>query len=241
MDATAPSDGCAVIIGATGGIGQALTTQLVAAGGFTTVHALSRSGAAPVGAVGGFIDLQDDASIVAAAERLPCPPRLVIVASGRLHGPDLAPEKALRQLEPAAMMEAFAINAVGPAMVARHFTPLFPRQGRSVFAALSARVGSISDNRLGGWHSYRASKAALNMLLATIAIELTRTRPQALCVGLHPGTVDTGLSKPFQTGLTEGRLFTPDRSASHLLQVIRGLTPADSGGLFAWDGARIPA
>ncbi|MDO9222906.1 MAG: SDR family NAD(P)-dependent oxidoreductase [Caulobacter sp.] len=240
-DTTYP-EGCAVVIGASGGIGRALTQQIVASGRFGAVHALSRSGArAPDGATGGRIDLEDEASIAEAAARLAPPPRLVIIASGRLHGPGLTPEKALRTLNPAAMHQAFAVNAVGPALVAKHFTPLVPREGRSVFAALSARVGSIGDNRLGGWHSYRASKAALNMLIATIAIELARTRPAALCVGLHPGTVDTGLSKPFQAGVPEARLFTADQSAGHLLRVVDGLGPADSGGLFAWDGARIPA
>ena len=237
-----PPDGCAVVIGASGGIGRALTRQIVATGRFGAVHALSRSGDdAPLGAIDGRIDLEDEASIAAAAARLETAPRLVIVASGRLHGRGLTPEKALRMLDPAAMHQAFAVNTIGPALVAKHFTPLFQREGRSVFAALSARVGSISDNRLGGWHSYRASKAALNMLIATIAIELARTRPAALCVGLHPGTVDTGLSKPFQGGVPGERLFTAAHSAAALLQVIDGLTPPDSGGLFAWDGARIPA
>ena len=108
-----------------------------------------------------------------------------------------------------------------------------------MFAALSARVGSISDNRLGGWYGYRASKAALNMLIATLAIELARTRPQTICVGLHPGTVDTGLSRPFQRGVRD--LFTPARSAAAMLDVLDRLTLADSGGCFAWDGSRVPA
>jgi NAD(P)-dependent dehydrogenase (short-subunit alcohol dehydrogenase family) len=115
------------------------------------------------------------------------------------------------------------------------------REQRAVFAALSARVGSISDNRLGGWHSYRASKAALNMLLRNLAVELGRSHPQAVVAGLHPGTVDTGLSRPFQKGVADGKLFAPAYSAERLLAVLDGLTPADSGGVFAWDGARIPA
>ena len=122
----------------------------------------------------------------------------------------------------------------------KHFLPLMPRDRRAVFAALSARVGSIGDNRLGGWHSYRASKAALNMILKNLSIELARTHPQAVVAGLHPGTVDTALSVPFQKGVAADKLFTADYSASRLLAVLDGLTPADSGGVFAWDGARIP-
>ncbi|MFZ4607185.1 MAG: SDR family NAD(P)-dependent oxidoreductase [Caulobacter sp.] len=237
-----PDDGCAVVVGASGGLGAALTAALVDSGRFTAVHALSRQGlTAPAGALPGRLDLEDEASIAEAAARLDAPPRLLIVATGRLHGPGLSPEKALRQLDAAALVQAFAINSIGPALVAKHMLPLLPRTGRSAFAALSARVGSISDNRLGGWHGYRASKAALNMLIATMAIELARSRPEALCVGLHPGTVDTGLSRPFQAGVAAERLFTPSGSAAHLLRVLDGLTPADSGGVFAWDGSRIPA
>lgn len=242
MTDSADPSGSAIIVGASGGLGAALTAALVADGRFAEVHAMSRGGrAAPDGAIASPVDLTDEDSVAAAMARPVVAPRLVIVASGLLHAPGVSPEKALRALDPAAMAQLFAVNAVGPALVAKHVLPRLPRQGRAVFAALSARVGSISDNRLGGWHGYRASKAALNMLIATIAIELARARPEALCVGLHPGTVDTGLSRPFQGGVPEGRLFTAEQSATHLLRVISGLTPADSGGLFAWDGARIPA
>jgi NAD(P)-dependent dehydrogenase (short-subunit alcohol dehydrogenase family) len=136
-------------------------------------------------------------------------------------------------------MRAFQINAVGPALVAKHFLPLMSREGRSVFAALSARVGSISDNRSGGWYSYRAAKAALNMLIQTLALEHARKFPLGVCVGIHPGTVDTNLSKPFQRGVPSERLFSPDLSAAHILRLVQDLTTADSGGLFAWDGTRI--
>lgn len=234
--------GSAIVIGASGGVGGALVQAIVACGRFAEVHAMSRGGlAAPDGALPSPIDLADEASIAAAMTRPVLAPRLVIVASGLLHAPDVSPEKALRSLDPAAMARLFAVNTIGPALVAKHALPRFGREDRAVFAALSARVGSISDNRLGGWHGYRASKAALNMLIATMAIELARTRPQALCVGLHPGTVDTGLSRPFQGGVPPGRLFTPAESAAHLLRVLDRLTPADSGGVFAWDGSKIPA
>jgi len=222
----------AVVIGASGGIGAAIADGLEASGQFGVVHRLSRSGTG--------LDLEDEASIAAAAAQIANGPLLglVFVATGVLHSGE-APERSYRTLSADHMMRDYRINAVGPALVAKHFAPLFPRQGRSVFVALSARVGSIGDNRLGGWHSYRASKAALNMMLRNLAIELSRTHRELVVAGLHPGTVDTDLSAPFQSGVVPGKLFTPARSAAHLLTVIGGLSPADSGGVFAWDGARI--
>lgn len=225
-----PADGCAVVVGAGGGIGGALADALTASGRFTAVHALRR----------GDLDLEDEASIAAAAGRLEQPPRLVIVATGLLHGQGVTPEKALRAVDPAALLKSYAINAVGPALVAKHFTPLFPRTGKAAFAALSARVGSLGDNRLGGWHGYRASKAALNMLLRNVAIELARTRPEAVCLALHPGTVDTGLSAPFQAAVPGERLFTPAFSAGRLLDVIDRRGPEDSGGVFDWSNKPVP-
>jgi len=138
-------------------------------------------------------------------------------------------------------MRDYWVNNVGHALVAKDFLPLMPRDEREVFAALSARVGSIGDNRMGGWHSYRASKAALNMILKNLAIETGRTHKQAVVAGLHPGTVATALSEPFQRGVAENKLFDADYSAEKLLEVLEGLTPADSGGVFAWDGQRVPA
>ena len=138
------------------------------------------------------------------------------------------------------METAFRVNTIGPALVAKHFLPLLASDAKSVFAALSARVGSIDDNELGGWYAYRASKAALNMVIKTLSIELARRNPRALCVGLHPGTVDSRLSKPFQGGVPEGKLFQPAAAARALLTVLDGLSSGDSGALFAWDGTRIP-
>ncbi len=220
----------AVIIGATGGIGAALADQLDAAPGFARVTRLSRAT--------GF-DLENPASISAAAATLPAPPDLVICATGILHAPGLAPERALKMLSAAAFARAFAINATGPALVAQAFLPLMPKGRKTLFAALSARVGSITDNRLGGWHAYRAAKAALNQILRTIAIEQSRTNPDSIILGLHPGTVDTGLSLPFQRGVPH--LFTPAESAAHLLGVVDAATPAQSGQLLDWQGTQIPA
>ncbi|MGB3722291.1 MAG: SDR family NAD(P)-dependent oxidoreductase [Pacificimonas sp.] len=228
----------AVIVGASGGIGRALTKTILARERFDTVHALSRSGTDIAGAENGRIDLDDEDSIAAAAKRTGGAD-LVIVATGLLHADDYGPEKNRRALNRDDLLRAFAANAVGPALAAKHFLPLLPKDRRGVFAALSARVGSISDNRLGGWYGYRASKAALNQLIRTLAIELARQKPEAICVTLHPGTVDTALSEPFQGNVPDGKLFTPDYSAGKLLDVLDGLTAAQTGGLFAWDGEEI--
>ena len=154
---------------------------------------------------------------------------------------DLSPERTLRAQSAAAFEAVFHINTVLPALIAKHMIPLMPRKERAVFAALSARVGSISDNRLGGWHAYRASKAALNMLIKNYAIEQTRRAPDFIAVGLHPGTVDTALSSPFQKGVPEGKLFSPAQSAGYLLSVLGQLTPDDTGKVFDWQGTEVPA
>ncbi|MES2337392.1 MAG: SDR family NAD(P)-dependent oxidoreductase [Pseudomonadota bacterium] len=232
----------AVIWGASGGIGGALVDALVASGNFATVYAGSRTPIAPAATVRPFaFDLTDEASIADAADGIGAdgPVDLTIVATGLLHGGDHRPEKGIAALTPEAMLALYRINTVGPAMIAKHMVAALPRDRRSVFAALSARVGSIGDNRLGGWHSYRASKAALNMVIANLAIELRRTRPQAIVLGLHPGTVATDLSAPFQKGVAPDRLFTADVSAHHLLSVIDGAREGDSGSVLAWDGQRI--
>ena len=235
----------AAVIGAGGGIGAALLARLADDPRYGYIHAFARSRAiAPhPKVVAGTLDLTDEASIAAAARqaRTEGPLDLAIVATGLLHdGPEMQPEKDWRALDADRLARAFAVNATGPALVARHFLPLLPREGRAVFAALSARVGSITDNRKGGWYAYRASKAALNMLLKTLSIELARKRPDGIVLGLQPGTVDTPLSRPFQAHVPPDALFTPDASAQRLLAVIDAARPEDTGGLFDWSGERIP-
>lgn len=228
------------VVGAGGGLGGAFAAALEGHPAVARCLRFSRS------AEGDAIplDLEDEASIEAAAGRAreaAGPLHLVIVATGVLHDDQgLAPEKTWRSLDAEALGRAYRINAIGPALVAKHFLPLLAEQRKAAFAALSARVGSIADNRLGGWHAYRASKAALNQLLRTLSVELARRNPTALCVGLHPGTVDSRLSAPFQRSVPEGKLFTPAFSAARLLGVLDGLTPAESGRVFAWDGEEIP-
>ncbi|MEN9418101.1 MAG: hypothetical protein RI988_1721 [Pseudomonadota bacterium] len=221
----------ALVIGAGGAIGSAFVEALRADPSCARVHALAR------GSVPG-LDYTDPASVAAAAEELRghAPFRMVIVATGALHTAAALPEKRLADLRLEAMEEIFRLNTFGPALVLRHFAPLLDRQ-RSVMALLSARVGSVGDNRLGGWYSYRASKAALNMLVKTAAIELRRTHPGAVLVALHPGTVRSALSRPFR-GEEIGR--EPAEAAAWMLRALGDLRPEDSGCFLAYDGQRIP-
>jgi len=233
----------AVIIGASGGIGSALVAAVIASRSFSVVHAVARRPCPEqAGARAHIADVTDEASIERIASSISSEGTvdMVIVASGLLHDDEIGPEKSLKAIDPAAMATLFAVNAIGPAIVAKHFVPLLPRQGRSIFAALSARVGSIEDNRLGGWYSYRASKAALNQLIRTLSIELQRIRPEAIALALHPGTVATKLSKPFRSDSGQPGLFAPAEAAVSLLGVIDGATVEQSGSVLAWDGSRIP-
>jgi NAD(P)-dependent dehydrogenase (short-subunit alcohol dehydrogenase family) len=229
--------GSAVIIGASGGIGGALAQALHADGRHDVIHRFARSFPAPH-----RIDLTDEASVAAAAALVRDsgpPPRLVIVATGLLHAEGRQPERKLADIDPDWMARNFAVNTIGPVLVAKYFLPLLPRHGRTLFAMLSARVGSIGDNRSGGWYSYRASKAALNQLVRSFAIAEARRNADALVVALHPGTVDTGLSAPFQRGVPPENLASAPTAAANLLRVLGALTPSQSGRIFAWDGSEI--
>ena len=240
---TLNSDATVVIAGASGGIGSEFVRQLSASPRIGRVFALYRQLpeiAAP-GTEALTCDLTDEESIRRAAISIAehGPVDAVIAATGLLHDGPIQPEKSLARIEAEAMLDVFRVNSVGPVLLAKHLLPLLRRDAKTLFAALSARVGSISDNRLGGWASYRASKAALNMLLRTAAIEHKRRWPLSVIVGLHPGTVDTRLSSPFQGRVPEGKLFTPAFAVERMLAVLDKLNAGDSGRVFAWDGQPI--
>ncbi|MEO0422324.1 MAG: SDR family NAD(P)-dependent oxidoreductase [Pseudomonadota bacterium] len=255
-DTLIATPGWALVQGASRGIGYALVEALLSRVNVLGVVATSRrphqsSTLADLSERFGPrlitvpLDVEAPSSIEAAARevsaRLPEDEalRIVINSTGLLHDGAHQPEKRLENVEAEALARAFAVNATGPILVAQQFMPLIPKEGPSVFASLSARVGSISDNRLGGWYAYRASKAAQNMLTKTLAIEWARRLPECICVGLHPGTVDTQLSAPFRSGVSAQALFSPTRAAGALLDVLGGLDQGDSGSCFAWDGQRI--
>ncbi len=229
--------GSAIVVGSSGGIGQSAADAIERSGKFTRVYRLSRSGPADFQVEFASADTIELAA--QAISRDKAEPRFVLAATGILHDASNMPEKALRQIDGNWMAKNFLINAIGPALLAKYFLPIMPQKGRIVFAVLTARVGSISDNQLGGWYSYRASKAALNMIIKNLAIETARSNPDAIIVALHPGTVETSLSSPFSGGGQHGGRFTPEQAASKLLAVIDRLSPSDSGQIFDYDGHNI--
>lgn len=217
----------ALIIGASGGIGSALADALRARG--TDVTGLSRREDG--------LDVTDEASVASALNGLTGPYDAILVATGALEIDGHAPEKTIRALTPAALAAQFATNAIGPAMVLKHGVQLLPKDRRSVFAVLTARVGSIGDNRLGGWTSYRAAKAAANQIVRTASVEIARTHKQAIVVALHPGTVATAFTKKY---LGRHPSVPPAEAAGNLLAVIDGLGPDNTGQFYDWAGKVVP-
>lgn len=243
-----------IVTGASRGIGLAATRALLAHDDVTQVFALSRGAVdsaalATEAATHGArlqriaVDLADADAIARAsadiAQRTDVV-HLLFNAAGVLHAPGLAPEKSLADVSADALRRVFAINTFAPLLLVQALRPLLPKSEPAVLASLSARVGSIGDNRLGGWYAYRASKAAQNQLWRTLAVELARTHARACCVLLHPGTVDTALSQPFQANVPAAQLFTPERAARQLLEIVARVKAADTGRFYAWDGSEVP-
>ena len=237
------TDLTAAVVGASGAIGGAMVRRLESCAGVNRIYVLSRSGRSPGGSktITLPVDLLSETSIAEAAQDISEPLNLILVATGVLHqGENLKPEKCIKDFQSEHFAQIFAINTTGPAMIARYFLPKLIRQKKCLFAVLSARVGSITDNQMGGWYAYRASKAALNMIIKNLSIEIGRKNKSAVIAALHPGTVDSHLSMPFQSGVPEGKLFSPDFAAGQLLNIANQLTTKDSGHLVAWDGENLP-
>ena len=243
-----------LVTGATSGVGFAVVRRLLDCAEVARVFAVGRRAAVPgplsalVQAHGDRLipiaaDLSEPSAIEALGRRVAesiDQLHLVFNAAGMLHGRGVRPEKALTQVTPEALQQLFAINAFAPILLARGLLPLLRGSHPLVFASLSARVGSIGDNALGGWYAYRASKSAQNQLIRTLAVEMRRLNPAAACVLLHPGTVDTPLSAPFSGNVDPDKLFTPERSARRLLDIVAGLGAQDTGRYLAWNGEDIP-
>jgi len=240
----------AVVLGGRGGIGEAFVDALATSTAVDRVFATSRD-ARWCGARSEHpkverltLELTDERSFERLTDHLRRAgqaPRIILNCTGLLHTDALRPERAWRELDAEAMARSFAVNAIAPALAIKHLIPTMPRRKSAIFATLSARVGSIGDNRLGGWYSYRASKAAQNMIVKTASIEAATRHPKLLVVALHPGTVASELSAPFTKRLKPGHaVFSPVESCAYLSEVLTGLSSTDSGGFFAWDGASIP-
>ena len=244
----------AFVTGASRGIGLGLASLLAARDDFEAVYAGSRAPEQSQGLselMERFgarvrpleIDVRSESSIVWAAEKLASEQRalhLLICAAGVLHEGTMAPEKRLEQVHQTSMEHAFAVNAYGPMLTARHLLPLLTHDERAVIANISAHAGSISDNRIGGWYSYRAAKAAQNMFTHTLAIELSRRARNVICVALDPGMVDTDLSRPYRRYVHQEDVVSPEQAAARLLSLIDSLSPEQSGQFLTWDGTILP-
>ena len=232
------------IIGSSGAIGNAVSNNLLNDDSVEIIYKFSRS--KPIDenpkVKNIFLDIEDEESVKSSVEQIPSNIKfdLVFVATGILHNDkEIFPEKSIKDINIEKLKKVILVNTIGPTLVGKYFIPFLKKNEKSVFAFLSARVGSISDNKLGGWYSYRASKTALNQIIKNFSIEVNRTNKNAIFVGLQPGTVNSFLSKPFERNVKADNLFTPEYSAEKMLQVINELTPNDSGKVFAWNGEEI--
>lgn len=241
----------ALIVGASRGIGLGFVRSLLDDQSVATVYATYRHQDAELLALKDKycdrliclrMDITDETQISEGINQISRENRLhlVVYCVGILHQGTLQPEKSLRQIDSEHLLRYFQVNSIGAILLAKHLLPLLRHEDRSVFAAISAKIGSIGDNRLGGWYGYRASKAALNMLMRTAAIEYRRKSPRTVVVALHPGTTDTSLSQPFQKNVPDEKLFSVERTVGQLLAVIENLSEDDSGQFFSWDGSRLP-
>lgn len=251
---SSPAQANALVVGASQGIGLGFVRRLLQDGRWQRIYATYRTPgratellALQKDAPGQLrclpVDIAEEAQIAAATAQIAAEsPQLHLVVScvGLLHDGSLQPEKSLSQLNSEALLRYFQVNSIGAALLAKHCLPLLKHSSPSVLAAISAKIGSIGDNELGGWYGYRASKAALNMLIKTAAIEYRRKSPKTILALLHPGTTDTRLSKPFQRGVPAERLFAVERTVAQLMGIIEALEEQDSGAFFSWDGSRLP-
>lgn len=232
------------VIGSSGAIGNAVSKILLNDESIESVYNFSRSTSdnSSEKSKNIYIDIESEESIKDAVNKIPDDIRfdLIFVATGILHNDsDVYPEKSIRDISADKFKKVLMINTVGPALIGKYFIPFLNKDNKNVFAFLSARVGSISDNKIGGWYSYRASKTALNQIVKNFSIEIKRSNPNSIFIGLQPGTVKSNLSKPFEKNVQSDNLFTPDHSASKLLEVIDSLTSDDSGKFYAWNGDEI--
>lgn len=244
----------ALIVGANRGIGLGFVKQLLQDDRITQIYATYRQveTAAELLALTEIygdrlvclpVDITDEEQICHSIRQIQTSVNqlhLVINCVGLLHDGELQPEKSLRRIDAEHLIRYFQVNSIGAVLLAKHLLPLLRHDDRSVFACISARLGSIGDNQLGGWYGYRASKAALNMLMRTVAVEYGRASPSTIVITLHPGTTDTRLSQPFQKNVPPEKLFAVERTVTQLLAVMENLTATDSGQFFAWDGSRLP-
>jgi len=229
-----------VVVGASGAIGKAFVDYYSKDESVENVFAFSRKkiNFENKKKIKSFdLDIENQTSIENAAQNIKdYAVDIIIVATGILHSENFGPEKSIREINHSTMAKVMAVNTIGPALIGRYFIPLLRKDTKSVLAFLSARVGSISDNKLGGWYSYRASKTALNQIIKNFSIELKRTNPKAVVLALQPGTVDSNLSEPFKKNVAKGKLFSPEQSREFLSEVIEKATIEDSGNLVAYDG-----